>query len=152
MQNFHFFYNGYFSNWHYCDFIIDNIKYNCAEQYMMYQKAMYFKDIETANKIIKCQSPKKQKAFGRQVKNFNQLAWDKVKYNLVKNGIRQKFMQNKYLKDYLLLYKNRILVEASPYDRIWGIGFNEDNAIANIKNWGENLLGKILTELCNEIK
>lgn len=146
-----FFWNGIFSNWHESNFEINGIKYNCGEQYMMHQKAITFKDKEIANKILCEYSPRRQKQLGRQVRNFNPQKWDLVKYELVKNGLREKFNQNSELKRYLLKYKGFQIVEASPEDRIWGIGFYDSEAIQNIENWGENLLGKILTELATEL-
>jgi len=146
-----FFWNGLFSNWHESYFTTNNIMFNCGEQYMMYQKAITFGDNETANKILKELSPRKQKELGRQVKNFNPKVWDNVKYDLVKKGLKDKFLQNPEFKEYLLKYKGYVLVEASPYDRIWGIGFYDHEAIQNIDNWGENLLGKVLTELAMEL-
>jgi ribA/ribD-fused uncharacterized protein len=71
-------------------------------------------------------------------------------YELVKKGLREKFSQNIELKKILLSHKQFVIVEASPFDRIWGIGYGNKDAINNINNWGENLLGKILTELANE--
>ena len=78
--------------------------------------------------------------------------WDKIKYDLVKIGLYNRFTQDLVAKEELLKHKGKIFVEASPYDRIWGIGYTKEEAIDNIDNWGENLLGKILTELSNEIK
>jgi len=146
-----FFWNGVFSNWHESHFEVDGVKYNCGEQYMMHQKAMTFNDQETANKILQAQSARRQKELGREVRNFNLAKWDLVKYELVKKGLREKFNQNPQLKKQLLKYKGFQIVEASPDDTIWGIGFFECEAIQNIKNWGENLLGKILTELTLEL-
>ena len=145
-----FFWDGIFSNWHESNFSFNNINYNCVEQYMMHQKAIFFNDIETSDKILKELYPRKQKQLGREVKNFNNDDWNVVKYEIVKNGIREKFNQNSELKNYLISFKNHIIVEASPEDRIWGIGFSEDDALQNIDKWGENLLGKILTELASE--
>lgn len=153
MENkYFFFYDGCLSNWYMESFIVDGIKYNCGEQYLMYQKAITFNDNETAGRILKERYPANQKNLGREVKNFIPEIWDNVKYNLLKEGLRLKFLQNEYLKEYLLKHKGFILVEASPTDRIWGIGFEWTNALENIDNWGENLLGKILTELSNEIE
>ena len=143
-----FFYNGPFSNWFPCEFVVDGTKYNCGEQYMMHTKALFFNDGETAKMIMQTARPAKQKELGRSVKNYNDLEWSRVRYDLVKKGLREKFNQNKDLKDFLLSHKQFVIVEASPYDRIWGIGYR--NAINNIKDWGENLLGKILIELSNE--
>lgn len=151
-ENYVLFWNGIYSNWYPCKFIVDGIEYNCSEQYMMYQKALCFNDKETAADIMKSTSPKEQKALGRDIKNYNQKLWDAVKYETVKMGCRAKFEQNSNLKNQLISNKGKIFVEASPYDRIWGIGFAEHEALANKPLWGENLLGKLLTELSNELK
>ena len=152
--NYMFFWGGMFSNWYISDeqFTVDGITYNCGEQYMMYQKAMTFNDKETAKKILDEIVPSEQKKLGRLVKNYNDATWNRVRYNVVKRGLFAKFSQNENLKEYLHKYKGYQIVEASPYDRIWGIGYYEQDAINNINNWGENLLGKILTELAQEIK
>jgi ribA/ribD-fused uncharacterized protein len=146
-----FFWDGIFSNWYKSPFKINGVKYNCGEQYMMHQKSLTFDDNETASKILIESSPRWQKRLGREVKNFNPSVWDSVKHDLVKTGLREKFNQNPVLKSYLLKYKGYQIVEASPEDRIWGIGFSEFDAIENIDHWGENLLGKILTELATEL-
>jgi hypothetical protein len=150
-EKFFFFWNGFFSNWHESKFVVDGIEFNCGEQFFMYKKALTFDDVETANKVLKELSPRRQKALGREIKNYNDEAWNSVKFNVVKSGLREKFNQNAIFKAYLLKYKGYTLVEASPEDNVWGIGFDEDEAIANIDNWGQNLLGKILTELSNEL-
>jgi hypothetical protein len=150
-QQYCLFYNGGFSNWHKSKFTVDGVEYNCGEQYMMHCKAIFFNDFETAQKIMATEKPSEQKALGREIKNFNSAGWDKVKYDLVKTGLREKFLQNENLKDLLMKYRGCIFVEASPYDRIWGIGYDEVEAMENMENWGLNLLGKILTELSNEL-
>ena len=149
-----FFWGGKFSNWYVSDnqFTVDGITYNCGEQYMMYQKAMLFNDFETANQILEESSPSEQKKLGRLVKNFNKEHWDNVSYDLVKKGLREKYIQSEDLKSYIKKYKGVQIVEASPYDAIWGIGFDSQHALANIDKWGENRLGKILTDLANEIE
>ena len=147
-----FFWSGIFSNWHISDFIVDGVSYSSGEQYMMYQKALTFNDIETADEILEEIMPNFQKQLGRKIKNFDSKIWNDVKYELIKKGLREKFSQNSNLKLYLLKYKDYQIVEASPEDKIWGIGFYANLAISNIDFWGENLLGKILTELAQEIK
>jgi len=137
-----FFWHGPLSNWHIADIVIDNTVFNCMEQYMMYMKALTFKDVETADKIMSVKTPKEQKALGRLVKNFDSANWDKVKCGIGKHGLIYKFQQHNVPLDKTLTY-----IEASPYDRIWGIGFTEDKALANKSNWGENLLGKLITEI-----
>lgn len=146
-----FFFKSKLGNWNITDFRVDGIRFNCGEQYMMYCKAMLFNDTETAFEIMYESEPMNHKDLGRKVKNFNPVVWDENKYDLVKTGLRAKFSQNPELKEYLLKFKGQIFVEASPFDRVWGIGYDADHALENINNWGENLLGKILTELSNEL-
>lgn len=143
-----------FSQWWKADFIVDNTKYYCMEQYMMAEKARLFRDYETLDEILKGSSPKKIKALGRRVRNFNEDVWNECKYNIVLKGNIAKFSQNGELKEFLLTTKERILVEASPYDKVWGIGMSADNKkIENPLMWnGENLLGFALMETREFIK
>jgi len=145
-----FFWNGIFSNWHKANFKVDGIIFNCGEQFMMYKKAMLFNDIETSEKILDEKYPRNQKKLGRLVKNFNTKIWSDLCYDIVKDGLREKFNQNPEMKAYLLSCKDTFIVEASPEDRIWGIGYTEFEALDNINDWGQNLLGKMLTDLANE--
>jgi len=153
MVKYKFFWKSYspFSNWYLCKFTYNGKEFSSAEQAMMYEKAMYFRDVETSEKILKEHDPKKVKSLGREVQNFNYDKWSDVKFNIVKDILKSKFEQNSSLKEYLLKHKGWELVEASPYDRIWGIGYEKSEALENFENWGENLLGKILTELSNEL-
>ena len=150
-NNYHFFWKSKLSNWTKSNFIYNVFTYNCGEQMMMHQKALLFEDYETAELIMHSSDPKAIKGLGRQVKNFNQKVWDKNKYMIVKSGLKVRFLQDIEAQKELLKYKGKILVEASPYDRVWGIGYSKENALDNINNWGENLLGKILTEICEEL-
>lgn len=147
-----FFWKNRLSNWSIMYFIIDGIQYNCGEQYMMYQKALLFNDTEIAQQILECKNPKTQKYLGRCVRNFNSDIWDQQKMKIIKHGLKERFLQNPKEKKLLLSFNDCIFVEASPYDRIWGIGYDEKNAVSNFNNWGENLLGKLLTEIAKEIK
>lgn len=146
-----FFWNGPFSNWYKCEFDYLGIWFKCAEQAMMYEKAMLFDDIETAKQVLQTDDPSEQKKLGRKVKNFNPDVWNQTKVQVVKEILKCKFLQNDDLYDELLKYEGFEFVEASPYDRIWGIGFHENDALDNVGKWGENLLGKILTELSREL-
>lgn len=142
------------SQWWKCDFYEDKKLFNCAEQYMMYRKAILFQDYETAHYILRSENPKEIKALGRKVKNFEEIIWDKNKEKIVEQANLLKFSQNPNLKDFLLLTNEKILVEASPTDKIWGIGLKkETDGINNPKNWnGLNLLGFILMEVRDKIK
>ena len=142
------------SQWYDCSFEIDGIFYSTAEQYMMSQKALLFNDNETNLKIMGSKTPKKYKQLGRQVKNFSPKLWDEKKFDIVVKGNLAKFSQNENLKQFLLNTKDKILAEASPYDKIWGIGMAQDDKdIYNSDKWkGENLLGKALMKVREIIK
>ena len=141
--------NGYLSNWYSCKFT-DNINYyNNTEQYMMYMKAILFGDKEIATKILISKNPKEIKALGRQVKNFRDDIWNMYKELVMIDGLRLKFNQNQDLLNLLLSTGDELLVEASPYDKIWGIGLAADNPDSNdITKWrGQNLLGYSLMKV-----
>ncbi|SHI57833.1 hypothetical protein SAMN02745163_00415 [Clostridium cavendishii DSM 21758] len=143
-----------FSQWWMSEFEIDNIVYCCAEQYMMAEKARLFNDEEVLEEILKTKEQGKIKALGRKVKNFNEEVWNKNKYDIVLRGNKAKFSQNEALKEYLLTTGNKVLVEASPYDRVWGIGLSADiEGIENPLLWkGENFLGFALMEVRDILK
>jgi len=140
---------GCFSQWQETYFTVQNIKYSCAEQFMMAYKADLFDDLKTFEKIINENNPKIIKELGREVKNFNENIWNEKKYNVVVYANWYKFFQNKEFKNILLCTGKNILVEASPYDKIWGVGLPEtDKNIINPSNWkGENLLGFALMQV-----
>ncbi|MDJ1502300.1 NADAR family protein [Xanthocytophaga agilis] len=137
-----------FSQWWLSAFEVDTIIYQTAEHWMMAQKARLFNDKETLKKILIANTPAEAKKLGREVRNFDPVIWDENKYAYVKEGNIYKFSQHPDLKEYLLNTGDRILVEASPVDRIWGIGMAKDNPdIENPRKWkGENLLGFALME------
>lgn len=131
------------SQWYPCCFEVDGDIYTSAEQYMMAEKAKLFGDIETREAILNTSDPRKCKSLGRKVKNFDKAVWDKNKRRIVERGNTEKFMQNDDLREYLLSTGNKVLVEASPTDRVWGIGLCKNNPDAlDPTEWrGENLLG-----------
>lgn len=153
MEKFTFFWSGPFSQWHPSFFKIGGITYNCAEQYMMAEKARLFRDGKNLVKIMSTSNPKDQKRYGRQVQNFNEIKWNSVARNIVYRGNYAKFTQNPELKKKLIETAGTTLVEASPYDTIWGIGLaKEDPRTKNRSEWlGTNWLGKTLTKLRNDI-
>lgn len=130
-----------------------DIVFNCSEQYFMVAKALTFNDCETASKIMCAEWPRQQKALGRKVKNFNEEKWDKHKKDIMTAALLYKFNQNVYLREALLSTGDRLLVEASPKDKIWGIGLSEDIAVNTQEcHWpGQNLLGKALVNVRNMI-
>jgi ribA/ribD-fused uncharacterized protein len=137
------------SQWYEAPFVLEGITYKTAEHYMMAQKALLFKDEECFLQIINADDPSKAKALGRSVANFNDAVWSQACFEIVVNANIGKFTQNAYLGDFLRATQNRILVEASPVDRIWGIGLASDHEYAQIPSqWkGANYLGFALMEV-----
>jgi ribA/ribD-fused uncharacterized protein len=142
-----------FSQWYRCRFESGGHVFNCAEQYMMHGKALLFGDAEMAAKILEADHPKLQKALGRKVRDFDDVVWRRERENIVMAGSRLKFTQDDDLRAQLLATAGTTLVEASPYDRIWGIGLSaKDPRAADPSQWrGKNLLGHILTRLRDEL-
>src|SRR6185437_349217 len=142
-----------FSQWHKCSFVIDDILFNSAEQYMMYSKAILFNNNDIAEQILLSKDVREQKMLGRKVKGFDIKIWEGEAINFVYKGNKAKFSQNEEFKNLLLSTRGKTLVEASPTDTVWGIGLEEtDKASNQIWTWkGTNWLGIILTELREEI-
>lgn len=146
--------NECFSQWYIREFIVDGITYCCMEQYMMAMKAICFDDYDIFRKIMNSANPKDIKALGRRVHNFNSVTWDRVKQDIIRTGNFEKFTQNLDLMNYLVNTGDSVLVEASPYDIVWGIGMRAtDPNFYDFRKWrGENLLGFSLMHVRDEIK
>jgi ribA/ribD-fused uncharacterized protein len=149
---------GFMSNWYPCLFTIGSWDFNCVEQYMMFRKAMVFGDQQTAMKVMAATEPREHKKLGREVKGFDAAKWDAVKVNVVMMGVAAKFAQNPELHARLMSTKKAYLVEASPYDAVWGAGLDEaacrklEEEGPSINHMpGENLLGKILCYVRDEM-
>lgn len=143
-----------FSQWWEQPFEAEGLQYRTAEHWMMAGKARLFNDEEMLAKILVAKSPAQAKKFGREVRGFDQAAWESARYGIVLQGNLYKFGQHAELKDFLLCTGNKILVEASPFDRIWGIGLAK--TAPNIEDpytWkGLNLLGFALMEVRDLLK
>lgn len=137
---------GYQSNWHKCSFEIDGKSYNCTEQHMMAEKAKLFEDWDARKKILKSKNAREQKKLGREVRGFKESVWKKHSFDIVVKGNIAKYEQNPELKAKLLATGKKVLVEASPNDKIWGVGLHESDPEAHdMKMWqGTNLLGAVL--------
>ena len=148
-DRFVFFWGGWPSQWHPSPFVIDGQSYRCAEQYMMAEKARLFGDTEVLRKILKATSPRAQKALGRQVRGFDAGRWTAACRDAVYRGNLAKFSQDEELRALLLATGDRTLVEASPTDRIWGIGLAADDPRAQDPSaWrGTNWLGEALMQV-----
>lgn len=154
-EDYVFFWGGTFSNFFKVKGGVNykNHNFPTTEHAFMYAKALHFKDEDIAEQLLTVsRDPKKAKALGRKVKNFSDLEWDKVKYQIMLDVNREKYKQEDARKE-LLDTGRRKLVEASPFDRVWGVKMSEnDPLILNPKNWkGQNLLGKVLDDAKAEI-
>ncbi|QSS51338.1 hypothetical protein I7I53_06636 [Histoplasma capsulatum var. duboisii H88] len=160
--------NGYLGQWYPSDFTwarnpadahgdVEILKYDNAEQFMMHRKGLLFApDDPITQEILARDSPSPHpqdlRSLGRQIPNFDDAVWKTHRYAIVVEGNYLKFTQNSQLKEELLATGDRELVEASPRDRIWGVGFGAKNAGARRKHWGLNLLGRALMEVRERIR
>jgi len=137
-----------FSQWYQSSFEHNDVFYLTAEHYMMAEKARLFKDNVALKKILTSKNPGAAKAAGRDVQNFDPELWLEKRFEIVVTGNLLKF-ETPTLRDFLLNTGNKVLIEASPVDKIWGIGMAEDNAlISNPYKWkGLNLLGFALMKV-----
>ncbi len=143
-----------FSQWWHSPFSVNNVIYPTAEHFMMSEKARLFGDENVRAEILKAESPGLAKTLGRQVRNFEESVWERCRFQFVVEGNTAKFNQNRELGNFLLGTGNRVLVEASPVDRIWGIGLAADDGQAtNPEMWpGLNLLGFALMEVRQRLR
>ena len=143
-----------FSQWYPASFEVADSTYLTAEHFMMAEKARLFSDPETLAKILATDSPSVAKKLGREVNNYDDEAWKARRFDAVVEGNLAKFTQNEEMGSFLLATENSILVEASPYDRIWGIGLSRDHAhAAEPAKWrGQNLLGFALMEVRQQLQ
>lgn len=148
MEQFTFFWSGPFSQWHPSVFVIDDVTYNCTEQYMMAEKARLFGDVEGERRVMSTSDPAAQKRYGRQVLNFDADVWNAKARKIVLKANIAKFSQNPDLKAALLATVGTSMVEASPEDTIWGIGLKRtDSRAKNRATWrGTNWLGEALDQ------
>jgi len=136
--------------------ITNGTAYTSAEQYMMRQKALLFGDEETAEKIMSAKSPNMCKSLGKKVKNFSNEKWIDHRISIVTQGNYLKFSQDLELKKTLMATGDRVIAEASPYDKIWGIGLEQNgdaDIIEDVTSWqGLNLLGICLMNVRSHFK
>ncbi|KAG9127964.1 hypothetical protein FRC07_006981 [Ceratobasidium sp. 392] len=150
--------HGYLSPWYHTQFKStepngSTFTYHSAEQYMVHRKGLLFApNSAVTHDVLKVTNPHEIRALGRKVPNFDEATWAKQKLSVVTMGNYLKFSQDPGLKGLLLGTGSRDLVEANPYDRLWGIGYDAKEASANKARWGENLLGRALVNVRKAIK
>jgi ribA/ribD-fused uncharacterized protein len=150
-----FFWGGIFSQWYSCSFIDPkDVEYTSTEQYMMAKKCLAHGDYKGVTDVMECDDPREQKAIGRRISNYSDEIWNPKRYQVVVDGNFYKFTQDPRLKELLISTGNKIIVEASPYDKVWGIGLGtNDNRVLNESLWdGQNLLGKAIMDVRELLK
>ncbi|QGN47981.1 DUF1768 domain-containing protein [Micromonospora sp. WMMC415] len=145
---------GCLSQWWHAPFTVGGREFATAEHYMMWSKATLFGDTDVAEQVLTASHPHRAKTLGRQVRGFDQAVWEARRYAIVVTGSVAKFGHHADLRSYLLGTGDRILVEASPVDRIWGIGLAADDPRAgDPAQWqGKNLLGLALMDARDQLR
>lgn len=143
-SEYHFFYGGILSNFYPIGPSLT------SEKVFMMIKSGVFNDVMSLGKIRESIRPQKSKELGRKISNFDEDVWNIFKVEAMMCALEIKWNISKQFRYKLFDVCDKIIVEASPADRVWGIGYSEDNALNNINNWGENLLGKCLNRLATE--
>jgi len=148
------FYGGFLSNWYSTRFVVRGHSFNCSEQYFMWRKALVFHDEQTAQKILSAVDPGQQKRLGRAVANYKDQKWKQKSRGEMYEANFHKYQQNDYICTSLLATDDDILVEASPVDRVWGVGLSEDDdRVFDRSQWqGSNWLGEVLMKLRGNIR
>lgn len=158
-DNFVFFHNpneenGFLSNWHHSIFTIGKQQYTSAEQYMMHSKALKFNDHSTAELVLQTSNVAEIKQLGRSVVPYIDSVWAKCRYNVMVDGLYEKFIQNPTLTSSLLYTGDKILAECAVRDQIWGIGLsmNDPKRLRQCEWSGQNLLGMALMDVRNKLR
>jgi ribA/ribD-fused uncharacterized protein len=148
-ETFTFFWKSRLSQWHRAPFVLGGTTFAYGEQYMMYAKALLFGDREAADRVLAAETPAEQQADGRTVRGFDEAAWVLFREGIVFSGNYARFSQNPDQRELLFATRGTTLVEASPHDRVWGIGLAADDPRARDRSqWhGLNLLGDALTRV-----
>ncbi|RAY12342.1 DUF1768 domain-containing protein [Actinomadura craniellae] len=144
---------GCLSQWYPAPFTADGVRYPTAEHYMMAGKARLFGDEAGVGRVLASPDPDAAKGAGRKVRGFDEETWARHRYEIVVAANRAKFGTNPRLRDFLLATAGKVLVEASPYDTVWGIGLSADQPEARRPSaWrGLNLLGFALMDVRDEL-
>ena len=145
---------GAFSNWAPTPFNVDGVSFSTAEQYIMYRKCLTFGDTVTAEKLLSSDSPREQKALGREAAGYIDSVWAGIRQTVAIRGLYAKFSQDAELKRLLLGTGDAVLVECTSNDRIWACGLDrDDDDRLSADRWkGQNILGFALMEVRNMLR
>lgn len=140
---------GCLSQWYPAPFTVDGVRYATAEHYMMAGKARLFGDVSAEERVLASRDPAEAKSAGRKVRGFDEATWAAHRFGLVVAANTAKFGQRPALGGFLLATGSKVLVEASPYDTVWGIGLSAEQPEAGRPSqWrGLNLLGFALMDV-----
>lgn len=141
--------NTCYSQWYVAPFVVDGERFPTAEHFMMAEKAALFGDRSIRELVLQAPSPAAAKALGRKVRGFDESTWQASRFSIVTRANGAKFAQNPEMGQFLRQSGSRVIVEASPVDRIWGIGLaRSDEKAMNPNLWrGLNLLGFALMQV-----
>ncbi|WP_432187136.1 NADAR family protein [Streptomyces sp. Tue6028] len=142
------------SQWWPSPFVAEGVEYATAEHWMMASKARLFGDAEAERLALDAANPALAKKAGRLVRDFDDVIWERERFGIVVEGSVHKFRAHTDLREFLLGTGERVLVEASPLDRVWGIGLAaDDERAADPARWrGPNLLGFALMEARDRLR
>ncbi|MBF4999201.1 NADAR family protein [Nocardia sp. BSTN01] len=145
---------GCLSQWWPAEFVVGELTFRTAEHYMMWRKATLFGDTATAEQVVAAEHPREAKTLGRRVAGIDEKVWEAERYAIVVAASTAKFGQHEHLREFLVRTSDRVLVEASPVDRIWGIGLAADDPRAeDPARWqGLNLLGFALMDARDAVR
>ena len=148
-EAFTFFWKSPLSQWQRAPFVVGGVGFTHAEQFMMHAKALLFGDRDAAARILQSDSPREQQAIGRTVRGFDEATWGLFREGVVLQANLARFAQNPEQRELLFATRGTTLVEASPHDRVWGIGLAAADPRARDRSqWrGLNLLGRALTQV-----
>ena len=145
---------GFMSQWQYSPFTLNGKRFATAEQFVMYSKAEIFGDTGVASAIMNSYTihPAQHRRMGRSVRNFEEDVWSHMSLSVAVIANLCKFTHSDEMRNMLMRTNERMIVEASPFDSIWGIGYTAESALANRSRWGQNKLGEALMIVRNMIK
>ena len=148
-EAFTFFWKSPLSQWQRSPFVVGGVAFTHAEQFMMYAKALLFGDRDAAAAVLDAPTPREQQAIGRAVRGYDEAVWVLFREGVVYQANYARFSQNPDQRELLFATRGTTLVEASPHDRVWGIGLAADDPRASDRSqWrGLNLLGQALTQV-----
>ena len=142
-----------FSNFYPVGFYESGDYFSSSEQYIQYKKAKYFKDTQTADKIMATDDPLECKKLACDIENYSEHRWNQVAYDICEAGVQAKFRQNIKLTNMLIMSGNKKLAEASR-DDVWGTGFYLGHVhCAEPTKWiNQGILGRMLCKLREELQ